>query len=353
MFAPESPAQPAKLSTCLCDTADTSISRRTALALTATFATWPAKSGDFRRQRRSVPFQSSIEQYLAAGVSALAIGSKSPITRFPGASWVNWTDEPTSFVAGPLGIDACYVAETPMEMLLVFRPTESPKTLDIPAVLDWINDFNAYPIPVKNLPGKVHQGFWQSVDNLSTTGFVSEIRRRQALRAKPIAVVGYSKGGGMAPLAAMWLSGQGIQVNTVTLFEAPRCGDTNFTMAYERKFPKTMRYEFQDDLIVHLPPTQATLNIVAKIPILGPLLEKIFHKYTQWDYQAVGRLQFADWDLKIREASPELSHQRTLHLLEVVLGPHHKNVFRDHLPCGLCSALAPLRKCPWSYMQMQ
>lgn len=323
------------------------MSRRSAL-LGATLAL-PATGGDFHRPRNPLRVPSGIAQELAAAVCAVAVGSPTPVRQFPGAPWVDWLDEPTPFVAGPFGIDACYVGESHDTLLIAFRPTESPPQLDLPAVLDWLNDFHARTISAPHMPGKVHAGFWESTNRLMP-GVLQEIRRRQALRPQPITIVGYSKGGGMAPLAALWLANQGITCAKVRLFESPRCGDANFAKGYQRKFPQTLRYEFQDDLIVHLPPTRATLNIVAQIPVLGPFLAKVYGPYTQWNYQPVGRLQFMDWDFNIREASPELSYQRKLHLLEVVLGPHYNDAFRDHHPCGPAKALVPQMECPWRNM---
>lgn len=326
------------------------LSRR--IALIGAGAALPAAAGDFRWLRHRSAMPAEIGRYIAAGVSALAVGSKTPVTQYPGASWVDWTDEPSTFVAGPVGIDACYVGETPDEMLLVFRPTEAPQHLDYPAVRDWLNDFHAITVSATNMPGLIHKGFWQSVSNLMKTRFTEEIRRRQARQSKPITIVGYSKGGGMAPLAAVWLSQQGIQASKVMLFEAPRCGNTDFAAAYQKKFPQTTRYEFQNDLIVHLPPTEATLKIVASIPVLGPLLGAIFGHYAEWNYEPVGRLQFIDWNAEIREASTELSKQRELHLLELVLSPRYKEAFSDHLPCGFTSALVTDKKCPWDYFRL-
>src|SRR5688572_1114177 len=172
-------------------------------------------------------------QLLTTAAAALAIGKPGGATGAIRDSncLSNTLSSVREYTAGVEGIDACYVAESASSIILAFRGTLGQGTdifQDLIAFLDWLNDFNAKPIQAPEIPiGNVHAGFYQSVSNLRSA-FVKDIRERLARGKKKVIITGYSKGAGMAPLAACILRNSGINTDEVHLYEPPRCGDGFF-----------------------------------------------------------------------------------------------------------------------------
>ena len=239
----------------------------------------------------------------------------------------------TCFVTGKVNIHACFVADNGKDgVILAIRGTVEDK------ILDWLNDFDATPIEAPNVPGKVHEGFWHAIDALQNKGAlktVEEMAKKPGEPVRPVYVIGYSKGGGVAPLAAWLLQHDGIVVNNVFLFEPPRVGNPDFGTAFDAKFPDTIRSEYQDDIVPHLPPVEETFTAVeTALKLMGMTkLAKIMEKCLPWDYQAVGTLRYIDWsDDVVNGDSTWLGLERLGMLLKAIVTDRMK-LIQDHLPC--------------------
>lgn len=267
----------------------------------------------------------------------------------------------TTFEAGIDKIDACYVGETADDIVLAFRGTAMKKQSGgIAVILDWLNNFAAGAIEAKPFPGKVHKGFHRSVMDLVEKKFPQEVERRlkNCNYKKKVYVTGYSKGAALTPLAAWWLLYNDelpfkIKADQVYIFEPPKCGDDDFKEAFEKDFPQTVRYEYKDDIVPHVPPSDMFLDYIKKhAPLFYAGLKLIYPRITKWDYTPVGTLNFADWENKIIHEAPGLDQQRLESLVKVLTGEEPATVLEEHLPCGhlfdILSALDPAKckDCP-------
>ncbi len=279
------------------------------------------------------------------------------VTAYPAADKLGLIGPVTCFETGRDEVDACYVGETATEIVLSFRGTALPIDGFDTQVADWINNFEAKPIYVRGFPGRVHEGFYRSIANLAAlegNNFISEIRRRQAASPnKSLLVTGYSKGAALAPLAAVLLRNADIPIGRIVIFEPPRCGDADFARQFNAWFPNATRYEYQDDLVPHVPPRQIFMNAIAHIPRIGPRLEKDYD-IDDWNYCPVGKLYFINWDREV-VAVDELPYWQALSLeayrlfhLVAVLVARPSEAILDHLPCTGLWDMACASPCPWT-----
>lgn len=177
-------------------------------------------------------------------------------------------------------------------VVVAFRGTHPPDLSGISEVgaflEDWANNFEATPIQVAAIPGHVHAGFWEGVDRLWTAPFVEELHRRlTAGTAMRLYLTGHSKGGAMAHLAAMRLIHElGITPAAVFSFAGARPGTQDFADAYQAQPLKIRRYEYGDDIVPHLPPSEFFLTrlkeALQRFDAMRPELFSIFPKpFTQ------------------------------------------------------------------------
>ena len=192
------------------------------------------------------------------------------------------------------GIDAALVGTTESFCVVAFRGTLAPaKNFD--SILDWTQDFLAEPTTNVNLPGKIHDGFLSAVLTLADP--VDEAIQALNPNGLPIYFTGHSKGGGMAPIGAMYAAHAfDTRIENVVCFAGPRPGNIDFAVAFDEKFPNALRFENYGDIVPTLPPTPAFAALAAEIPILG----KLFEKAVAWDYNAVGRLHYIEKDGSVR-----------------------------------------------------
>jgi predicted lipase len=103
----------------------------------------------------------------------------------------------------------------------------------------------------------VHKGFNDSIESFFGKGIVKEIQSRlKSNRDSQLYITGHSKGGALAYLAALLLARRHreIPLAGVITFEAPRPGHPNFVEAYNSAGIDSLRYEFQNDIVPHVPP---------------------------------------------------------------------------------------------------
>lgn len=298
-----------------------------------------------------------IERYVAASVVPYAIGSGKPVLEYPGADWIQFIEEPMTFSAGPDQIDACMVGQTDEQILIAVRATEHGAGHgDLAGLKDWLNNFKSTPVSAAELrlPGKLHAGFLGSWMRLEAVGALTALLDLQRKTGKGVAICGYSKGGGVAPIVAMRLLAAGLPVNAidaVVLFEAPRAGDADFAKAYQSQLGgKTTRYAYQNDVIPHLPPAHDTLMAIQKMPVAGDLLAYFYGNFEEWTPTPVGTLHFIDWEDCIVQDTPTIEQERPEQLASALRELHWNQTFKDHLPAtGFARVLVPHRVCPWHF----
>lgn len=191
-------------------------------------------------------------------------------------------DTPPSIITGGRdGIDACYVGTCSDCVILAFRGT-LPPAADVSSLLDWWQDFHARTISVDNLPGKVHEGFYASVQNIWER-LLAEVKKQTA-GGKPLYITGHSKGAPMATLASLMLNNiEGIKAKDVVTVASPNAGDGAFKKGYDALFSQT-HYTYHLDMVPFLPPTKSVAEKFENIPLIG----RIFEDYDKYDYQTVG-----------------------------------------------------------------
>ena len=286
----------------------------------------------------------SICSILNASLCTYGIGKPGGVRSNPVAKYVGFTDAPIAeFQAGLAEIDACYVGETKDSVILAFRGTSLGKNDIEQALIDWINNFLAKPVSVEDIPGELHEGFSNSIERLWEKGFQGEVTSRMA-GGKPLIITGYSKGGGLTPIAAAFLNKKlNVDANRISvfMFEPPRAGDATFQKYFNATFPTAVRYEYKDDIVPHVPPNEWAAKLLEEIPWLGKILEK-YEDLDEWNYKSVGTLKFVNWNGDIVDYSLGLYLERVAHLGELAIGGKILQAGKDHLPKGhlyktLCS----------------
>lgn len=198
--------------------------------------------------------------------------------------------------------DAAYIAMYPKEVLVVFRGTKTFNMTDAASLEDWINNANANLTTTSDL-GNVHEGFNESLNNLweGRSGMfraLDSLVKSPAWDRRPIYVVGHSKGGAIADLAALKLSVNHIKPVEVFTFAAARPGGATFKQKYDEASLRTMRFENQQDVVPHLPPTQVEVVMLEK-------LEKFKGKIHVGDYRSVGELTYIATNDSLRHPKSE------------------------------------------------
>lgn len=266
---------------------------------------------------------------LCAARQCYAVAASGPAPDAPNSDQVGWLRTPDGFASGLDRIDAGLVGEASDGIVVAFRgtlPIESPN--DGQALLDWVSDLDAILVAdPAGLPGKVHQGFLRALDALWPAMGPAILALSNSRPGKPLYVAGHSKGGAMANLAALRLKpslrpGVPILVGT---FAAPRPGDAAFASAYDAAIPHSARYEYQDDLVPHLPPEDAFLAMFAKVPFIADALRSVTHGYA-----SVGDLSFIDWSGKLVGDTPLLRFERFAHLAALMADGGFKTIVADH-----------------------
>lgn len=196
------------------------------------------------------------------------------------------------FVVISAQIEAALVGKTSSEIIVAFRGTLAPaKNWD--SFFDWLQDFWAEPTSNHNLPGEVHSGFLVALMGLAD-GIRSAIEALDPGKRLPIYITGHSKGGGMAPIAAMYFKNAfGIHAAQTITFAGPRPGNADFCTAYNAAFPNDLRYENYLDIVPLLPPTPTFIEALELLPLPAEI-KKLLQDGANWNYNSVGTLEYID-----------------------------------------------------------
>jgi len=288
-----------------------------------------------------------IKKIISASLATYEIGKpgKNPISSSDIGQPVCFISEPKTFVAGDDSIDACYVGETNDAIILAFRGTIGLPT-NPAGVLDWMNNFEADTVKIDGILGKVHKGFAESIQRLREVdgGFQKELKElKNKNRHKDIIITGYSKGAALAPLAAAFMNSlDGLfmfKKPVIRIFEPPRCGNFTFATYFNLTFNDTHRYEYQDDIVPHVPPIGPAIDKLEKIEKVKEILDKYYDNPEEWNYTPVGKLFFVNWEDKVEEhglINPLLLAERIMELKKAFdltdLSKLPTKPLTDHLP---------------------
>ena len=272
-------------------------------------------------------------------------------TYYAGAGF---TATPTGFLSGNEHIDACLVGTTADGVVLAFRGTLTFDFGDRASLVDWLNNFAALPVRPAwmpaNSPVRAHSGFLASVEGLVGQGALDEVNRQlQAAGAgTQLLITGHSKGGAAAALAALRLFTTQQTASRVVTFAAPHVGDRAFADVYTLADILHTRYEFQDDIVPHAPPSLGgVLSQLQRLPWVGSLLTGL----QEYDYEPLGELRFIDWSNQVVADSTPLALRRLAHLAGIIIEEQWSTFERDHeIQCknepGYMSVICPVGVCP-------
>lgn len=266
---------------------------------------------------------------LLAARQAYSITNAGPVPPAAAAPGIGWVGAPAGFVSGILNINAGMVGQTDDEIIVAFRGTLPPNSSDKQQMIcDWMNDLDCPLVTDAKQPGLVHKGFVTAL-NLLWQGMESATKQLIAANpAKPVYVTGHSKGGSLANLAAIRIqpmlpqdpSSPTSRTPLVTTFAGAKAGDTAFQQAYDTLIPHSTRFEFQDDIVPHLPPGEKFRTM------FGGILPNTVNA----GYVSVGDLHFIDWSNNIVAETDLLEFHRFTHLAELCMGFGFATIAADH-----------------------
>jgi len=247
-------------------------------------------------------------QLLCASASAYAIiptdrgGNYNPLDRLPApvrALYQNQYDAVgftgTPYVVTDLQIEAALIGKTNAGIIVAFRGT-LPPALNWDSFFDWAQDFMADTQCAEHLPGKVHEGFLFAFNRLRE-GILQAIQTLDPSGSLPLYITGHSKGGGIAPIAAMYFRNANRLTITQTItFAGPNCGNGDFAIAYDDVFPNHIRYENYLDIVPILPPdaefSYIFIAILESIPDIPVSFLNAVKDMASLNYEPVGNLEY-------------------------------------------------------------
>jgi Lipase (class 3) len=213
-----------------------------------------------------------------AKASAVCYSIGTPLTSDPYYKDVGFVDAPATFVGRT--INAALVGTTNTEIVVAFRGTEPINTTDwddfIESVEDWVQDGEADLVSKPYAPGLVHRGFSDSLETL-WSGVSAAVSQKLAAKTLPVVVTGHSKGGALATLAAIRMRGESVATPLgVYTYGSPRVGDTPFSTSFNAVISQ-WRFENDNDLVPHLPPTAQLLSFLGRVDRrLGGLIARAY-----------------------------------------------------------------------------
>jgi hypothetical protein len=162
-----------------------------------------------------------------------------------------------------------YVAENDGAIVVAFRGSEAPTTLD--GVKDWLlTNANNYLILPEGQSGtefvaagvgaRFHRGFLEALEMIWKPLFAA-VDQASKTKERPLWVTGHSLGGALALLAAWRLQRNFLDVHEIITFGAPMIGNDAAAKAFEQAFSgKIFRYVDLEDVVPHLPSVSLLAN---------------------------------------------------------------------------------------------
>ena len=161
-----------------------------------------------------------------------------------------------------------YVAQDDRSIVVAFRGSEAPTTLD--GLKDWLltnaNNYLILPdgragtdFAAAGVGARFHRGFLDALE-MVWEPLLAAVDAAQQAGERPLWVTGHSLGGALALLAAWRLQRSFMAVQEIVTFGAPMVGNEAASQAFAREFPgKIFRYIDLEDVVPHLP----TVSLIA------------------------------------------------------------------------------------------
>ncbi len=202
--------------------------------------------------------------------SAAYLGVACELAYLPEASGVPGFQEKLGLTARliSVGNTQAYVGENDQNIVVAFRGSEAPDSLD--GFQDWLvtnaNNFLILPegeigvdFAAAGVGARFHRGFLGALALVWTPVFTAVGELMQA-KERPLWVTGHSLGGALALVASWRFQQQFLQVHEVITFGAPMVGNQAAADAFQREFSgKIFRFIDALDVVPLLP----TISLVA------------------------------------------------------------------------------------------
>jgi triacylglycerol lipase len=168
-----------------------------------------------------------------------------------------------------VGNTQAYIAQNKDHIVVAFRGTESPTTLE--GLKDWLlsDAVNLLILPTGRLGtdfaaagvgARFHQGFINALDSIWLplfNGIDEEIKRSE----RPLWITGHSLGGALAVLSAWLFHRKFVSVHQVYTFGGPMIGNQETSKAFDRELAgKVFRYVNGPDPVPKLPTMSLMTN---------------------------------------------------------------------------------------------
>jgi triacylglycerol lipase len=162
-----------------------------------------------------------------------------------------------------------YVAQNEQAIVVAFRGSEAPTTLD--GLKDWLlTNANNYLILPEGRSGtdfaaagvgaRFHRGFLDALAMIWEPLFKA-VDEALKTKERPLWVTGHSLGGALALLAAWRFQRSFLAVHEIITFGAPMIGNETASKAFEQEFAgKIFRYVDLEDVVPHLPSVSLLAN---------------------------------------------------------------------------------------------
>jgi hypothetical protein len=167
-----------------------------------------------------------------------------------------------------VGNTQVYVAQNDKHLVVAFRGTEAPNTIDGLKDCLLTDALNLLTVPEGRLGtdlaaagvgARFHKGFVTALGSVWDP-LVAAVEAEQKRAERPLWVTGHSLGGALALLAAWLFHRKFISVHQVYTYGAPMIGNTAATQAFDREFAgKIFRYVNPTDPVPKLP----TISLLA------------------------------------------------------------------------------------------
>ena len=165
-----------------------------------------------------------------------------------------------------------YVAQNDTVLLVAFRGSQAPTTLD--GLKDWLltnaNNYLILPegqigtdFAAAGVAARFHRGFMEALHEIWEP-LVAAVNEAVASKERPLWITGHSLGGALALLAAWRFQRNFIGVHEVVTFGAPMIGNDAAARAFEQEFAgKIFRYVNFEDPVPLLPSVSLVANTYA------------------------------------------------------------------------------------------
>jgi triacylglycerol lipase len=162
-----------------------------------------------------------------------------------------------------------YIAETDESIIVAFRGSEAPTTLD--GFKDWLlTNANNYLILPEGRAGtdfaaagvgaRFHKGFLEALEMIWEP-MVAAVSNAIKTKERPVWITGHSLGGALALMAAWRLQRSFVSIQEIVTFGAPMIGNDAAAKAFEQEFSgKIYRFVDLEDVVPHLPSVSLIAN---------------------------------------------------------------------------------------------